>query len=63
MTVVNCRFTCGDVQRAVDEQAWQVFDQALSRPATEVPGLRELLSAPTVLDQGATEPPPTQAGR
>jgi uncharacterized protein (DUF1778 family) len=47
----------------LDEQAWQVFDQALSRPAAEVPGLRELLSAPTVLDRGATEPPPAQAGR
>ncbi len=48
---------------ALDEQAWQVFDQALSRPAAEVPGLRELLSAPTVLDRDATEPPPAQAGR
>jgi uncharacterized protein (DUF1778 family) len=47
----------------LDEQAWRVFDQALSRPAADVPGLRELLSAPTVLDQGATEPPPAQAGR
>jgi uncharacterized protein (DUF1778 family) len=47
----------------LDETAWQVFDQALSRPAAEVPGLRELLSAPTVLDQGATEPPASQAGR
>jgi uncharacterized protein (DUF1778 family) len=47
----------------LDEQAWQVFDQALSRPAIEVPGLRELLSAPTVLDQDAAEPPPAQAGR
>ena len=47
----------------LDEQAWQVFDQALSRPAAEVPGLRELLSTPTVLDRRATEPPPAQAGR
>jgi uncharacterized protein (DUF1778 family) len=47
----------------LDEQAWQVFDQALSRPASEVPGLRELLSAPTVLDRDAAEPPPGQAGR
>ena len=47
----------------LDEQAWQVFDQALSRPAVEVPGLRELLSAPTVLDRDATEPPAAQAGR
>ena len=29
---------------ALDEQAWQVFDQALSRPAAKVPGLREELS-------------------
>lgn len=35
----------------LDEDAWQVFDQALSRPASEVAGLRELLSTPTVLDQ------------
>ena len=48
---------------ALDEQAWQVFDQALSRPPAEVPGLRELLSAPAVLDRDATEPPPAQAGR
>lgn len=47
----------------LDERAWQVFDQALSRPAAEVPGLRELLSAPTVLDPGAGEPPPGQPGR
>jgi uncharacterized protein (DUF1778 family) len=47
----------------LEEQAWQVFDQALSRPATEVPGLRELLSAPTVLDRDAAEPPSGQAGR
>jgi uncharacterized protein (DUF1778 family) len=47
----------------LDEQAWQVFDQALSRPAAEVPGLRELLSTATVLDPRAPEPPPAQAGR
>jgi uncharacterized protein (DUF1778 family) len=35
---------------ALDEATWQVFDDALSRPAAEVPGLRELLSTPTVLD-------------
>jgi uncharacterized protein (DUF1778 family) len=35
----------------LDESAWRVFDQALSRPASEVPGLRELVSTPTVLDQ------------
>jgi uncharacterized protein (DUF1778 family) len=34
----------------LDEAGWQAFDQALERPAAEVPGLRELLSAPTVLD-------------
>lgn len=47
----------------LDEGAWQVFDQALSRPAADVPGLRELLSTPTVLDQPAAEPPQAQAGR
>jgi uncharacterized protein (DUF1778 family) len=47
----------------LDEQSWRMFDQALSRPAAEVPGLHELLSALTVLDQGATEPPPAQGGR
>lgn len=35
---------------ALDEADWLVFDQALERPAAEVPGLRELLSTPTVLD-------------
>jgi uncharacterized protein (DUF1778 family) len=35
----------------LNEDAWRVFDQALSRPAADVPGLRELLSTPTVLDQ------------
>jgi uncharacterized protein (DUF1778 family) len=48
---------------ALDQQAWQVFDQALSRPATEVAGLRELLFAPTVLDRDPAEPPPGPAGR
>lgn len=47
----------------LDESAWQVFDQALSRPAKEVPGLRELLSAPTVLGDGAAVPEPTQPGQ
>ena len=47
----------------LDENAWQVFDQALSRSAADVPGLRELLSAPTVLDQATDEPPSAQAGR
>ncbi len=47
----------------LNEQAWQAFDQALSRPAEEVPGLRELLSGPTVLDQDAADPPADQAGQ
>jgi uncharacterized protein (DUF1778 family) len=47
----------------LDEQAWQVFDQALSRPPAEVPGLRDLLSAATVLDQDAKDAPPAQAGQ
>jgi uncharacterized protein (DUF1778 family) len=34
----------------LDETAWLAFDRALDRPAAEVPGLRGLLSAPTVLD-------------
>lgn len=44
----------------LDEDAWQVFDQALSRPAADVPGLRELLSTPTVLDQSDDSPPPAE---
>jgi uncharacterized protein (DUF1778 family) len=47
----------------LDEQAWQVFDQALSRPPAEVPRLRELLSRPTVLDEGAAGLPPAQPGQ
>ena len=47
----------------LNEQAWQAFDQALSRPAGEVPGLRELLSGPTLLDQDAANPPADQAGQ
>jgi uncharacterized protein (DUF1778 family) len=40
----------------LNEQAWQAFDQALSRPAGEVPGLRELLSGPSAsLDVTAAE--------
>jgi len=35
----------------LDQQAWQVFDEALSRPAGDVAGLRELLAGPTVLDR------------
>jgi uncharacterized protein (DUF1778 family) len=34
----------------LDEPSWQVFDQALNRPAEDVAGLRELLAGPTVLD-------------
>jgi uncharacterized protein (DUF1778 family) len=34
----------------LDESSWQVFDQALNRPAEDVAGLRELLAGPTVLD-------------
>jgi hypothetical protein len=38
----------------LDQAAWQVFDEALTRPAGDVAGLRELLSGPTVLDNAAT---------
>lgn len=34
----------------LDQNAWRVFDEALSRPPSDVAGLRELLAAPTVLD-------------
>jgi uncharacterized protein (DUF1778 family) len=34
----------------LDQDAWQVFDDALARPAGDVAGLRELLATPTVLD-------------
>ena len=37
----------------LDQQAWQVFDEALSRPAGDVAGLRELLAGPTVLDRAS----------
>jgi uncharacterized protein (DUF1778 family) len=47
----------------LNEQDWQLFDRALSRPAAEVPGLRELLSVPTVLDQDAAGPSADQAGQ
>jgi uncharacterized protein (DUF1778 family) len=43
----------------LDEEGWQAFDHALERPTAEVSGLRELLSAPTVLDRSE----PGQAGR
>jgi uncharacterized protein (DUF1778 family) len=39
----------------LDQQAWQVFDDALSGPARDIAGLRELLSAPTVLDAAPNE--------
>jgi uncharacterized protein (DUF1778 family) len=38
----------------LDQQAWQVFDEALTRPAGDVSGLRELLAPPTVLDTAQT---------
>ena len=47
----------------LDEAAWEVFDQAMSRPPADVPGLRELLSAPTVLDREAAEGPSSRAPR
>lgn len=34
----------------LDEDAWRVFDEALSAPAKDVGGLRELLHTPTVLN-------------
>jgi uncharacterized protein (DUF1778 family) len=34
----------------LDDDAWRAFDEALDRPAAEVSGLRELLTAPTVLN-------------
>lgn len=34
----------------LDDDAWREFDEALNRPAGDVPGLRELLNTPTVLD-------------
>ncbi|MDR6316358.1 DUF1778 domain-containing protein [Actinoplanes couchii] len=34
----------------LDEEAWQVFDEALQRPEQDVTGLRELMSRPTILD-------------
>jgi uncharacterized protein (DUF1778 family) len=38
---------------ALDQQSWQVFDEALDRPARDVAGLRELLTRPTILDTWA----------
>jgi uncharacterized protein (DUF1778 family) len=34
----------------LDEDAWHVFDEALSGPPHDVPGLPDLLSTPTILD-------------
>jgi uncharacterized protein (DUF1778 family) len=34
----------------LDQRAWRVFDEALTGPAGDVAGLRELLAGPTVLD-------------
>lgn len=39
----------------LDQGAWEVFDEALARPAGAVAGLRELLSGPTVLDDAPTD--------
>lgn len=36
----------------LDERAWAMFDEALNRPAREVPGLRDLMTRPTILDPG-----------
>jgi uncharacterized protein (DUF1778 family) len=36
----------------LDEFAWRAFDESLNRPARKVPGLRELMTTPTVLDSG-----------
>lgn len=33
----------------LDEESWQIFDQALNRPPQDVAGLRDLLTTPTVL--------------
>lgn len=35
---------------ALSEETWSAFRQALDRPAQDIPGLRELLVEPTVLD-------------
>lgn len=35
-----------------DEEAWAAFNETLNRPAKDSPGLRRLLTEPTVLDQG-----------
>jgi uncharacterized protein (DUF1778 family) len=35
----------------LNEEQWAAFDAALSRPARDVPGLRELMSRPRMLGQ------------
>jgi uncharacterized protein (DUF1778 family) len=40
----------------LDQQAWQVFDDALARPARDIAGLKELLGTPTVLDAASNDP-------
>ena len=42
------------VLRVATEAAAQVFDEALARPAGDIAGLRELVNAPTVLDDART---------
>jgi uncharacterized protein (DUF1778 family) len=40
----------------LEESQWNLFDEALSEPAKAVPGLHDLLNAPTVIDEsGAAE--------
>jgi len=34
----------------LDEQRWAEFTQLLDRPEREIPGLRDLMKAPSVLD-------------
>jgi len=36
----------------LDEEAWHAFDEALTRPPQDIPGLHELMNTPTVLDLG-----------
>lgn len=37
---------------ALDQLAWKIFDEMLARPASDVAGLRELLTGLTVLNPG-----------
>ncbi|USY20791.1 DUF1778 domain-containing protein [Nocardiopsis exhalans] len=39
----------------LDEQGWAAFDSALERPARDIPGLRKLLTEPTVLDENSSQ--------